>query len=333
MNRRTLFLVFGIAISIAAVACSSGDDAKSVADVAAQAPTAVVDPDAAYFGEIDEILKNNAAIGQTMDDLIGDQFPTFAPDNVQAFVMLNALREAKIGERYADANAMAQALIPPEMYAADHAAFLARAAQFAELGVQVDEAVAADDLAHVHLAQAQLAGQSNLSLLVDYTPEFCRQVVPEEGPPGSDISPEELFCAPRESPAGDYGVSVELLVDKWVMQFGPLASLGTPGLGDDQLMRATGYIQPLITDLFEEVTIELAALTPPEEYAEGHAVLAQYFDELFATSNAIDVAVAESDLDKMNREFERSGEVAEAMQDRMPENYKAIVPGLFGGPQ
>ena len=49
------------------------------------------------------------------------------------------------------------------------------------------------------------------------------------------------------------------------MQFGPLVSLSqfAPGMGDDQLMRATGYIQPLITNLFEEVTFELAALTPP----------------------------------------------------------------------
>lgn len=117
------------------------------------------------------------------------------------------------------------------------------------------------------------------------------------------------------------------------MQFGPLVSLSqfAPGMGDDQLMRATGYIQPLITNLFEEVTFELAALTPPTEYGEGHTVLTQYFDELFATSNAIDVAVAEGDFDKMIREFERSGEVSDAMQDRMPENYKEIVPGLFGG--
>ena len=118
------------------------------------------------------------------------------------------------------------------------------------------------------------------------------------------------------------------------MQFGPLASLSefTPGLGDDQMMRATGYIQPLITVLFEEATFELAALTPPAEYGEGHAVLTQFFDELFATSNAIDVAVAEGDFDKMIREFERSGEVSEAMRDRMPENYKAILPSLFDGP-
>lgn len=332
MSRRTLLLVFGIAISLAAVACSSGDSDEAGATVDAPSAT-VVDVETAYFAGIEEILESNDRIGQTMDELIGDRFPTFAPDNIQAFVILNALREAEIGERYAEANVMAQALVPPEKYAIDHAAFLARAKQFAELGVQVDEAVAADDLAHVHLARAQIAGQSSLSLLVDFSPEFCRQVVPEEGPPGSDIDPAEI-CNPPESPGGEYGVSVELLVDKWTMQFGPLVSLSqfAPGMGDDQLMRATGYIQPLITNLFEEVTFELAALTPPTEYGEGHTVLTQYFDELFATSNAIDVAVAEGDFDKMIREFERSGEVSDAIQDRMPENYKEIVPGLFGGP-
>jgi len=321
MNRRTLLLVFGIAISLAAVACSSGD---AVATVAPQS-TAVDELEAAYFEGIDEILESTDAIGQTMENLIGDQFPTFAPDNVQAFVLLNAMREAEIGTLYAEALVMAKALVPPEKYAADHAALLARSELFAALGAQVDEAVAADDL-----AQAQIEGQSSLALLVDFSPEFCRRLVPEEGSPGSDISPEERFCAPRESAAGDYGVSVDLLVETFGMQFGPLAGLA-PGLGDDQLMRATGYIQPLITELFEEVTVELAALTPPAEYEEGHAVLTQYYDELFATSNAIDVAVAEADFDKMIREFERSGEVRDAMQDRMPENYKEVVPGLFGG--
>lgn len=169
MSRRTLLLVFGIAISLAAVACSSGDSDEAGATVDAPSAT-VVDVETAYFAGIEEILESNDRIGQTMDELIGDRFPTFAPDNIQAFVILNALREAEIGERYAEANVMAQALVPPEKYAIDHAAFLARAKQFAELGVQVDEAVAADDLAHVHLARAQIAGQNSLSLLVDSVP-------------------------------------------------------------------------------------------------------------------------------------------------------------------
>ena len=44
MSRRNLILVFRIAISLAAAACSLDEDAESVTDIAAQASTAVVDP-------------------------------------------------------------------------------------------------------------------------------------------------------------------------------------------------------------------------------------------------------------------------------------------------
>ena len=317
-------------MSLAAVACSSGDDGEAAATVGALSPT-VVDAETAYFAAIDEILETRERIGENIDDLIGDQFPTFAPDNIQAFVLLNALREAKIGELYAESQAMALALTPPEKYAADHAAFVAAGTRLVELASQIDEAVASEDLAHVHLAQAKLFGARDLSLLVGYSPEYCRRVVPDKTPLGNELTSEEIFCRAPDPIGGEYGVSIALAVTKFSAQFRPLAALSgvTPGMGGSDLIRATGYIQPLITDLFEEVTLELAQLVPPVEYAEGHDVLTQYYDELFATSKAIDVAVAEDDYDKMLREFQRSGEIREAMQDRMPENYKDLVPLLL----
>ena len=113
------------------------------------------------------------------------------------------------------------------------------------------------------------------------------------------------------------------------VQFLPMAGLGTPGMSNDDLITATSYIQPPIIDLFEEVTSEFAKLEPPAELSEGHEVLAQYFDELFATSRAIDKTVAANDYQGMLREFERSVQVDAAMQDHMPPNYKPLIPSLF----
>ena len=83
------------------------------------------DAEAAYLEGLDRILETRNAIRDKINDLFGGNFPMFAPDDVQAFVLLNALREAKFGERTADALSQLQAFDLPERLAPDHAAYLA----------------------------------------------------------------------------------------------------------------------------------------------------------------------------------------------------------------
>ena len=284
------------------------------------------DAEAAYLEGLDRILETRNAIRDKINDLFGGNFPTFAPDDVQAFVLLNALREAKFGERTADALSQLQALDLPERLAPDHAAYLANRQAVANLGARIDDAIEKKDLPLAHLLTSQMEASNHL-IAFDVSSKYCNRILNRFTVAGG--VPRDHYCGSPDLPGGRYGASAYRIVQTLSVQFLPMAGLGTLGMSNDDLITATSYIQPPIIDLFEEVTSEFAKLEPPAELSEGHEVLAQYFDELFATSRAIDKTVAANDYQGMLREFERSVQVDAAMQDHMPPNYKPLIPSLF----
>ena len=333
------FAMTGIFILAATVACSSGDDAVAPATeqsavvelpetsiVIDQESVPTTDAEVAYLEGLDRILETRNAIRDKINELFGGNFPTFAPDNVQAFVLLNALREAKFGERTADALSQLQALDPPERLALDHAEYLANRQAVADLGARIDDAVEKKDLPLTHLLTMQVEASNHL-IAFDISSEYCNRILNRFTVAGG--VPRDHYCGSPDLPGGEYGASVYRIVQTWSVQFLPLAGLGTPGMSNDDLITATSYIQPPIIDLFEEVTSELAKLEPPAELSEGHEVLAQFFDESLATSKAIDKTVAAHDYDAMQREFARSREITRALRDRMPPNYQPLIPSLY----
>ena len=82
-------------------------------------------------------------------------------------------------------------------------------------------------------------------------------------------------------------------------------------------------------EVFEKTLAELETIQAPAEYELGHQVFHDFLSELLSTARAIDRAVADGDYDRVLEEFKRSGEVAEAAEARMPDDYKLLTAPLF----
>ena len=103
----------------------------------------------------------------------------------------------------------------------------------------------------------------------------------------------------------------------------------TSGLTPEERLEALTYVQPAIVELFNETLAGLDAIEPPPEYQVGHQVLHDYFSELLSTARAIDRAVADGDNDRVQREFDRSGQIARTADGRLPSNYRPLVKVIF----
>ena len=97
------------------VACTGGPTPTS---------TATPNLEGAYLEGLAEATQGLDEVFQTFDELLGPVFPRFAPDEIQARIMFNALEEAKFSESTADRVQIFESLSPPERFAGDHAVFL-----------------------------------------------------------------------------------------------------------------------------------------------------------------------------------------------------------------
>ena len=118
-------------------------------------PTATTDLEGAYFEGLAEALQGLDEAFQTFDELLGPVFPRFAPDEIQARVMFNALEEAKFSESIAERVQIFESLSPPARFAEDHAVFLKHLGGQSSRAAAVDDAVERRDLPRVHLAPAR----------------------------------------------------------------------------------------------------------------------------------------------------------------------------------
>ena len=291
-------------------------------------PTPTPDLEAAYLDGLTEILEVLDQSFQRFDELMGPTFPRFAPDEIQARVLFMALEEVKISDTMAERLRMLEKLTPPERFAADHATFLGLLREQITLAAAVDDAIQRRDLPHVHLERAELQAAGLVSRIA-VSPEFCRYMTPETEPQAGGFNQRKVFCSEEPIPGGEYGATINRLAKTFTAKFGARAGF-PPGMTPDELLDGLTYVQPAIVEVFEETLAQLNAIEPPQEYAVGHRVLYDYFDELLSTAHAIDRAVVERDHDGVNREFKRSGQITRSADNRLPDNYRALVEVIFG---
>ena len=315
-SRRRLGIALLTALAALAVACGPEPT-----------PTPAADPDLAYLQAFDEARAPTIAAITRVGDLLGPIFPRTAPDELQARVLFNALAEADLPTAFADSLVAFDALRPPPSFAADHAPYTDALRSQVASGAALADAVSRRDLPRLHLQMAELQVEMTLAAIA-VSKDLCRRILGNIPDIAVGVYPQRTFCEAPEAASGDYGRAVDQLVKRWQARFGPRANF-PQAMTPSELLEGLTYVQPAIIAAFDETIAELAAIQPPEEYALGHELLSDYFGDLRTTALAIDRAVADGDFDRVQREFERSGDIADTARDRLPENFRPLVGGLF----
>ena len=277
---------------------------------------------AVYFDGLSELMELRVEAGETFEFMLGPIFPDWAPDDIQQFVLLNALREEDLSGMMQKIAQRAQELDPPAELEKDHSLLMSKLGEQVRAADGIATAIEDGDLPKVHLLKAEL-DSSLVSSFSSVSSTICLAAF------ANSAEQREKVCQPTELPGGEYGRSIDLLSRLFVAEFGPRASFAE-GLSSDQLLDALAYVQPAIVATFDDTIGQLQQITPPAEYAVGHQVLIDYFTELRATAAAIDRAVLERDEKAVDREFTRSRDIHNSIGIRMPANYWILVVPLFG---
>ncbi len=308
--RRVPFAILLTAFLAIAAACGSSE------------PTPAPNTDAAYFEEIRGVIGVATGAQDRFDELMGPVFPDFAPDDAKTFVLLNALREQKFSESTNEMVTRLDAIEPPDRFAEEHESFLGLMRTLVEKADMIEQSIEAEDIPRIVLIRAEMQAAQGRAVIVR-SPEFCHELL-------ADVPDFRDSACQRESIIGDaYASSVDLVVREFIAEFGPRASL-QEGMTEDQVFRTLTYVQPAIVATLEGAVRSMEALEPPADYATGHEVLTDLFDQLLSTARAIDRAVADGDGETLQREFVRSQNAAETARERMPENFRPIVQPIFG---
>lgn len=299
-------------VVVLVAACSGSDDPA----------TTPPDQTAVYYEGLNELIGLRAKASQTFEMMLGPVFPDWAPDDVQQFVLLNALREEDLAGVMDEIAGRAEELDPPSALEKDHSLLTAKLADQVRAADGIATAIENGDLPKIHLLKAELDSSliTSFSLVSSRTCFAAFAADPDGG---------KALCQPANLPGGEYGKSIDKLGRLWVAEFGPRASFAD-GLSSDQLLDALSYVQPAIVANFDSTIAQMQQITPPAEYADGHQIVIEYFTELRATAAAIDRAVLERDEEGVNREFLRSNEIARSFADRLPNNYWPLVVPIFG---
>ncbi len=295
-------------------------------------PTLTPTPDleSAYLEGLAENLQGLDELFQIYNELMGPVFPGFAPDEIQARILLNTLEEAEFSKRSEDELQKFESLSPPERFEEDHAVFLKHLRGQISHAAAVEEAIQRRDLPHVHLAMAESQAAFGMVRFA-VSPEFCRYVTPDRPPgmgPRADTNLRKFYCSDQPIPGGEYGAAINRLVETFDAEF-IVRSTFPPGMTPEELLEGLTYVQPAIVELFNETLAALDAIEPPPEYQVGHKVLRDSFSELLSTARAIDRAVADGDKDEVQRELERSQRIARTAVARLPASYRPLVKAIF----
>ncbi len=322
-NRRQFGVVGALLFGLLLAACSS--DATSTA-------TPTPDPETVYINGLTGPAEAASQAVERANDLLGPIFPRFAPDEIQARVLFNGLREVRFSQTMVEMLSALETLTPPERFVKDHATYLDHLREQVITAEAIDEAIENMDLPHVHLKLAEFSANFHSTRAV-VSAEFCGYMTPElpDDAPIFGVTSQgaRFFCSDESLPGGEYGVTINLLAKTFQAEFGPRANF-PPGMTQEELLQGLTYVQPAIVDVFERTLAELEAIDAPSDFEDGHQVLYDYFDELLSTARAIDRAVADGDHDRVMREFERSGQIARAADDRLPALYRPLVKVIFG---
>lgn len=277
------------------------------------------DEESAYLDTVtrgfEEFAKRNAVFGQVLSRQYSD-----------TRVLLEALKGAGAGTAFEAVQVVIAAATPPPRFEADHALLLQSLAEQVRLDREIGKAIEEGDPVHFVVSNIELGNN-----------EATVRAALELSPPVRGISMQGLTFALKEPRPGvldgGYRESVYTILREFRVRFPE----GGPDYQAFNLLPEDAYqvvsrAAPRYITPIETARDRLAALTPPNELTDDHALLTRFFQETLAAQRAVLKASAAQDFrglrDGMGLTRGVFCETAEALSDEI----QPVVDVQFGVP-
>ena len=275
----------------------------------------------AESGESDEVsayLSSVSSVQVRVDDGFDRVSEALTVSYNTREVLFSAIRDVEYQGIASSTLTLAEAISPPENYAADHEAWLAHRRLAVEKAKEITEAIEAQDLQAMFAVFTAL-DQDWAAIFVATHREFCLA-----------LNQDSLLCqAPDDLPGGEYGAEVYE-----VLRLNSLANLGLfdffGDMSPEERSLRLDQVQPHIESNLKAGGDAIKAIDPPDEYEAEHRALIRYFDDQYANAVAITQANGERDDTTVIELFTASGIVFEAALDEMSPEYRKIAAPWVG---
>ena len=298
-----LILVAGVF----AVACSDSGDSGPPPTATDEAP--ISSEEQAY---LDEVLAIDTLIGAIVVGVEGALEGSYATRGR----LFSLLDEADVHSTFTAILEQAEALEPPQRFQADHERYLESVSESILLAEGLQTAIDAEGLVQFDVQTVELF-VSRAHLLLDVSPSFCAAALRSDAVPGC-----ESLEAP---PGGQYGIELREAFRRFRADFGPRVTAFPPAMNPDEIFEELTILQPPIIDAIETAAEEIRAIDPPPEFADDHAIIGRYFEDVLEVSLAISQAAGERDAEAQRIEFGRSGDVLCEAQLALSQETLAIT--------
>ena len=307
------FLGAALVSALLVASCGGSSDGGTTAvptRVPDQSPT---EAEAAYF---DEILAVELIIVEKLvavDEALEMAWPTRGRLlDIQADAEFSATIETMLQQ--------AEEIEAPDRFAADHDLYVQSLRDILVLALDHDQAIADEDLVASVLA-LQGGWRVRATLLLQVSPQFCSAVALSVG----------ASCQSIDLPGGFYGVQLEDAVRRYAADFLPrVGSFRTAYTAEERIDVILEVNADIIRSI-EQARDEIDDIEAPEEFAQDHARLVQYLNDILGVARAITQGAEDGDDEQILEEFARSGEVLDGADCDLSPEFRQIVGFFFGG--
>jgi hypothetical protein len=293
-------LIVGMTLALTALAaCSNGDDVTDSGETGAAATGQVQSEDVSsppdgppggppegppsFLSDLDLSAADIAYLvavrdaNESRDEIFEGFVEIFERTWPLRSQLISALIEGGVGTPFVETLATLRALEPTDRFIDGHAILIQMVQQQVDVDAGARDAIIADDVAGFALANGELG-----RIAPTFGPLLPRHLC--EATAGNAESTARICGPPDDIPGGEYGAGLDALLRENSAQIAAAGgTIAFPlSLSDDEMAEVFSQVLPAVTDSLAQRTSDLAALTPPSEYASDHAVMETFFSDMSA---------------------------------------------------
>ena len=260
-------LPVSIMATLLAFACSGSDPTPTPTPTTVPTPTAPNENELAYFEEVRSARTLTEENFENFSSIFGSIYPTRG-------ALIQALENAGVGTAFDATLEELEQISPPPKYEADHQSLVSGTRQLSELDKDAAEAVRKGDLVTFSLVNGEMA-RSTSSMMDGLSPSYCSRL----SIPGGQEVPG---CRPVDPlPAGSYGIELSQTLRNFASSLftGGASTAFALSLTPTEIAEVAEREFPLLIGAFSEYATQIRDLQPPEEMAEDHQRLVDFFNE------------------------------------------------------